>query len=90
MRPWRSGSSSGRRPSSVFNTNWTGSGRPTGGFRSAWEVRGHFSRNALPISLSSACEWCGMKEVVLVLMACPDFGTSRAGEFSTKVLIGPA
>ena len=54
MRPWRSGSSSGRRPFSAARTSSTASRRFAGAFQPACDSRGHLARSAFPAAYRSA------------------------------------
>ena len=53
MRPWRRGSSSGRRPFSASRTSWTASGRSGGGFPVACASRGQRLPQGLPAAYRS-------------------------------------
>ena len=54
MRPCRSGTSSGNRPSLLFSIKWMGSGRSCGAVQIAWLPRGHVFRIAFPRAINSA------------------------------------
>src|SRR5215468_347347 len=60
MRPWRMGISSGIRPALDSSSSRTGSGRLCGGFQTACELRGTFSRSRLPIAYRSATDSCDL------------------------------